>query len=728
MIAPRTQREVGLRSEKIRPEHLERLAVVYVRQSTPQQVLENQESTRLQYNLRVRAGDLGWSEKRILVIDEDLGKSGATAEGRTGFKRMVSEVTLGHVGLILGLEMSRLARSCKDWHQLLEACGLFGTLIADLDGIYDPAHYNDRLLLGLKGTMSEAELHILKQRMYQGKLAKARRGELRIRVPAGYVRLPSGEVAFDPDEQAQAIVRLVFGTFEKLRTVNAVLRHLVHMGVRLGIRSHTRAAGGELEWRRPNATTLRKILQNPFYAGAYVYGRRQMDPRRRKPGHPATGRIERKRDEWHALIKDRFPAYITWEQYEWNLAQLQANRTTSTSLGVPREGAALLGGLVICGRCGHRMSVTYEARQGRHSYACLQEKRVYGGNPCQSVAGTCVDTHVRERVLAALEPASLELSLEAERHVERERAELQALWGQRAERARYEAERAARSYGLVEPENRLVARQLEQAWEEKLIEQRRVEEEISRLETSQPRVLTSLEREAIRQLAKDIPALWGAATTTNPERKEIVRQVVRRVVIDAEGSTERVRVGIEWIGGGLEPGIVIRPVNRFEKLSYFPRMCDLLKCMLAEGATPTQMADRLHAEGMRPPKRSERHTAETVARFLKRQGLATPRLRRRVGSSKELGADEWWVQDLARHLPMSEVTLYNWIRRGLVDARKGAWGRRRWIVRADEAEVARLRERHARPPGDHARRRWAALAGEQAGTAASVNEDIAAVD
>ena len=229
--------------------------------------------------------------------------------------------------------------------------------------------------------------------------------------------------------------------------MNAVLRHLVHMGVRLEIRSHTKAAGGELEWRRPNATTLRKILQNPFYAGAYVYGRRQMDPRRRKPGHPATGRIERKRDEWHALIKDRFPAYITWEQYEWNLAQLQANRTTSTSLGVPREGAALLGGLVICGRCGHRMSVTYEARQGRHSYACLQEKRVYGGNPCQSVAGTCVDTHVRERVLAALEPASLELSLEAERHVERERAELQALWGQRAERARYEAERAARSYG-----------------------------------------------------------------------------------------------------------------------------------------------------------------------------------------------------------------------------------------------------------------------------------------
>ena len=277
------------RSEKIQPGHRARVAVVYVRQSTAQQVLDHRESTRLQYGLAARARALGWAADRVVVIDDDLGKSGASAEGRAGFQRLVSEVSLGHVGLILGIEMSRLARSCKDWHQLLELCALFRTLIADLDGVYDPAQYNDRLLLGLKGTMSEAELHILKQRMQQGRLSKARRGELAIPLPTGYVRRASGEVALDPDEQVQQVVRLVFRKFAELGTLNAVLRYLGRHEIQLGIRVRAGPGTGDLEWHRPTRMTLQDLLRNPIYAGAYAYGRRPTDPRRRQPGRPSTG-------------------------------------------------------------------------------------------------------------------------------------------------------------------------------------------------------------------------------------------------------------------------------------------------------------------------------------------------------------------------------------------------------------------------------------------------------
>jgi DNA invertase Pin-like site-specific DNA recombinase len=300
----------NLRSEKIQSDHLDRLAIVYVRQSTLQQVLEHQESTRLQYGLVERAERLGWQAERVLVIDEDLGKSGATAVGRTGFQRLVSEVSLNHVGLILGFEMSRLARCSKDWHQLLEVCALFGTLIGDLDGIYDPSQYNDRWLLGLKGTMSEAELHVLKTRLLEGKLNKARRGALPFDPPIGYLRRPSGEVIFDPDEQAQQVVRLIFRKFDEIGTLNGVLRYLVRQGIQVGVRVREGTNRGDLEWRQPNRMTLQNLLKNPAYAGAYAYGRRQQDPRKQKPGHPKTGRVVSDPEEWHALVFDQFPAYL----------------------------------------------------------------------------------------------------------------------------------------------------------------------------------------------------------------------------------------------------------------------------------------------------------------------------------------------------------------------------------------------------------------------------------
>src|SRR5271157_2675383 len=320
--------------DKISGEHHRRLAIVYVRQSTPQQVERHQESTRLQYALVDRAADLGWERGRIIVIDDDLGRSGSTIEGRLGFQRLVAEVGLGNVGLVLGIEMSRLARSCRDWHQLLEICSLFNTLIADVDGVYDPAHYNDRLLLGLKGTMSEAELHILKARMLEGRRAKARRGELGKPVPMGYLRRPSGEVVLDPDEQAQSTVRLVFDLYDRFRTVGKVLCYLVEHDIRMPVRTRGGPGKGELEWRRANRPSLYNLFGNPIYAGIYAFGVRATGRRRQKPGRPGTGRRPPRAGEAEVSLPDRVPAYISREQFERNQVQLRANRTDRT--GAPR--------------------------------------------------------------------------------------------------------------------------------------------------------------------------------------------------------------------------------------------------------------------------------------------------------------------------------------------------------------------------------------------------------
>jgi DNA invertase Pin-like site-specific DNA recombinase len=572
MIADNDFLEAQRTSQKIGSVHLQRLAVVYVRQSTAQQVLRHEESTRLQYGLVDRARQLGWTEERILVIDDDLGHSAAEGERRVGFQRLVSEVSLDHVGMILGVEISRLARSSKDWHQLLEICALFGTLIADSDGICDPSDFNDRMLLGLKGTMSEAELHTIKQRMYQGKLSKARRGELGFDVPTGYTRSSSGEVIPDPDEEVQQVVEFIFRKFEELLTVHALLKYLVAHDIRIGVRSRGGESKGELQWHAPNQTTLQNMLKNPIYAGAYAYGRRRVDPRKRKPGRRSTGRTSPSPGGWHVLLKDRRPAYISWETYEKNLGRLQDNRAVADAKGAPRDGDSLLQGLVVCGYCGARMTVNYHGSDKRYSYVCAHRNTVYGGGSCQCLSGAPLDEFAAEKVLQALEPAALELSLEAAKNIESERAELDGLWRKRLERATYEAERAGRHYRSVEPENRLVGRQLAKDWERKLTEEQRLKEEHQRFLAEKPRLLSASERDSIRRLAADIPALWRAASTTNSERKQIVRQVIEGAVVKVEGDSERVGVRIEWAGGRRTDGVIIRPVSSFEQLSYYPEL------------------------------------------------------------------------------------------------------------------------------------------------------------
>jgi len=695
--------ELGLRSEKIVPVHLERLAVVYVRQSTLQQVLDHQESTRLQYGLVNRAEALGWSQERILVIDDDLGKSGASAQGREGFQRLVAEVGLNHVGLILGVEMSRLARSSKDWHQLLEICALFRTLIADLDGVYDPSQYNDRLLLGLKGTMSEAELHILKQRMEQGKLNKARRGELRFHLPLGYIRRSSGEVTFDPDEQVQQVVRLIFRKFEELGTLNALLRYLVKHDIQIGVRVFTGVNKGELEWRRPNRMTLQTLLKHPMYAGAYVYGRRQTDPRKKQPGRPATGRMVNSPDEWLVLRQDQYPAYISWEQYQRNLAQLQSNQTCAQELGAVRHGPSLLSGLLVCAKCGSRMSVQYQRSQ-HHRYLCNRQLADYGGETCQGIAGTALDRLVTQQVLAALEPAALELSLEAATHLEQERAELDQLWQQRLERATFEAERSGRHYRLVEPENRLVARQLAKEWEEKLTAHQQLQEDYQRFSHEQPRTLSTAEQQAIRQLAQNIPALWYATTTTNAQRKEIVRQVIVQIVVDSQREHEQVQLTIHWRGGDLTQISLIRPVAKLSQLSNYPQLCERLQQLAAQGHSTQEIVQCLNQEGFHPPKRRATFNAEMVRGLLRRLGLSPQTLAPKP--QEALNEHEWWLSQLAHHIGMPSVTLYHWLRRGWVTARRQEQKPQYWIIWADETELERLKQLHQRPQGYATRQRW----------------------
>ena len=623
---------------KIKSHHRARLAVVYVRQSSPRQVRQNVESTDLQYQLSRRAVDLGWPQERVLVIDDDLGQSAQDATHRLGFQRLLAEVGLNHVGLVLGIEMSRLARSCKDWYQLLELCAVFGTLLADQDGAYDPNDYNDRLLLGLKGTMSEAELHLIRTRMDQGKRNKARRGELFCRLPAGYVFLDSGEVAFDPDQQAQSVLRLVFDKFSELGSGRAVAGYLRRHQIRLPLRPENGPKRPPLQWREPSAAAIHGILKHPIYAGAYVYGRQPVDHKRKQSGSSRPGRRTVTMDEWEVLLRDRLPAYITWDQYLANRERLRQNSSRWDTQGVPRQGEALLGGLVYCSHCGHRMQVHYpEAHRGL--YVCLRRDGHESRRRCPHVPVPGVDALVSREVLRALEPAALELSLQAHEDLERERQRLHQHWQQELERAGYLADRARRQYEAAEPENRLVGRELEGQWEKALRHQRRLEEDYARFQLDLPAALSRSEREAIRSLAHDLPQLWQAETTTPADRQVVIRNLVQRVQVRVEGAGEEVAVTVHWKGGFVSRHQFIRPIRRYRELKDYDKLMKRIRELRESGERAPGVATRLNAEGFRAPKGGS-FTAQTVRTLLSRQGLSRARAAREHPAV--CGEDEWW--------------------------------------------------------------------------------------
>ena len=512
---------------KILPDHLDRDAWIYVRQSSLIQVRDNTASTMRQYDLVQRALSLGWPRERIHVIDQDQGHSGSSTIGRDGFQALVAEVGLKHCGAVLSLEVSRLARSCSDWYHLLEICALTETLVIDEEGIYDPGHYNDRLLLGFKGTMSEAELHWLRQRLLGGKLTKAEQGELRFRLPVGLVYDPIGKVVLDPDEEVQAAVRLVFALFEQEGSALAVVKHFTIHHLRFPDRLWKRTQKGELVWEPLRCGRVLSLLHNPFYAGAYVYGRTKTR-RHALPGEAPRikGRTRQvKREDWPIVLLDAHPGYITWEQFRRHQQILDDNRTwrPEERRGAVREGSALLQGMVLCGVCGRRMNVRYLSDGTIPSYQCRQAHAQLAEKTCQTMRGDGIDQVVATCFLEAIQPAQLAVALSTLDQLEARAKQIDRQWQFRLERAQYEADLAHRRYNAVDPDNRLVARSLERDWNEKLTEVEQLQREYAVLPKPTALLITLQERERILALAQNIPEVWHAPTTSQTERKQLLR-------------------------------------------------------------------------------------------------------------------------------------------------------------------------------------------------------------
>ena len=674
-------------SSKILNQHLERLAFVYVRQSSTKQVEENIESTQLQYRLVDRAAALGWPRQRIEVIDQDLGISGRSIEGRAGFQRLLAEVSLEHVGIVLGIEMSRLARSCRDWHQLLELCAVFGTLLGDADGVYDPRDYNDRLLLGLKGTMSEAELHVLQGRLRAGQLNKARRGEYFSHAPIGYVR--SGDtLELEPDDQARGVVQLIFDKFAELGSMSGVRRYLRENEIRIGVRDHRGPDRGKLRWRPVNQATLLGILHHPVYAGAYVYGRREANPKKLVPGQPGRGRRWANRDDWDVLIPDRLPAYITWAQWEKNQRKLEENSAKFRAGGASR-GTSLLAGRVICGRCGKRMSVCYSG-QSKARFTCDMSRNHWGDAQCQSFNARPLHELIERQLLIALAPASLDLSLSATRQIESDRQQVSRHHQQTVERARYQSDLARSRYEAVDPKNRLVAAELERRWEASLLEQRQVEETLDRFVRQQPSRLTAEEMARIRALADDIPTLWQAPSTSGIERQTILRTLVEHVVVEVLGRSERLTVSIRWAGGFESCHEIRRAVGKFEQLESADVIRARIVALKQQGWTHAAVASQLNADHHRAPSGGP-FTVPIVSQLC-RQFRAAGLLTDDEAFSRnedDRPSEYWRLGELAQYLGIKQATLSTWRRRGWVHAERVGQRRHLW---ADGEELARLRQ------------------------------------
>jgi DNA invertase Pin-like site-specific DNA recombinase len=620
-------------STKISASHLERQAVVYLRQSDPKQVRQNRESAVNQRALRERLRELGWKQQQISIIDGDQGVSAKQVAGRESFQKLAADVGLGKMGIIMGYEVSRLARNCADWHRLLELCALFDTLIGDSDGIYNPRDFNDRLLLGLKGTMSEAELHSLRLRLDAGRLSKARRGELVHHLPTGFVRLSDGSVIFDPNTAVQERIRLVFAKFFELSSVQKVLRYLVRNKLKLPRHQTSGLYAGEVLWKDPTMSALYSILKNPAYAGAFAYGRRRSEPTKQIPGRPATGRLRRARPEWIALVKDVYPPYITWDEYEKIQQKVEENRQRMneqfTRKGGVRRGAALLTGLVRCARCGHAMRVAY--KDNRFQYHCNGSRVAYAKASCQFLSGQRIDAAVVEEFFRVLEPSQIDaLAAVTAKQSEHHREQLKHL-EQEVMRLEYAAKRAERQYNCVDPENRLIAATLEKNWEQALVELEQAKSTLAELRKappSAPKIPVEL-RESFQDLGRRLPSLWPRLSLE--ARKSLIRTLVERVNLlrDAEGVAQ---IRVVWRGGLVTERRVRVPIQSLRYSETETQVAARIRQLTDQGKSVDLIIATLNEEGF-VPCRGGSFTRQIVMKLKHRYGIVSPLEQMRRGAA-----------------------------------------------------------------------------------------------
>ena len=638
---------------KITASHLERLAVVYLRQSSPRQVRENFRSTERQYALAEEAARLGWEAERIVVVDGDLGISGrfSDTQARKGYAQLVSRVCLGEVGAIFGLEVSRLARSNAETQRLLEFCALTDTLVVDTDGVYDLQNFNDRLLLGLKSQMSEAELHLITSRLQGAKRAAAERGELRFPLPVGYVHDEEGQTIIDPDEEVQAAIADLFAAFERTGSGYGVVG--AFKGRRFPKRFYGGAWAGELRWGELTHPRVLAVLSNPCYAGAYVFGRYRSRRAVRPDGTIVTRMVELPRSEWAVLIQDHHQGYISWEQYLANERRLASNDTRSGQRP-PREGPTICQGILRCGSCGRSMTVLHR-REGSY-YDCTHSRADHVTTPgCRSVKANVVDELVARRLLDALAPEEIKLALAAADEVADRRTRSTRAVELRVERARYEAIRAERAFHACEPENRLVARNLEIRWEQRLRELAEAEAELA--EQTKPAPEPS--REQLEALARDLPKLWAADSTAHRDRKRLLRAMIVDVTLTSQPDSRELQVGIRWRSGASEQHAVQRPPRPADAKRTPAEVIELIK-RLAPDHTNAQIAERLDDAGLRTS--TGLPFDEKAIRWL--------RWRYRIGPSQPRDG-ELTVGQIAERFDISDGTVYAWIETGKLAARRG---------------------------------------------------------
>jgi len=648
-------------SLKVQPHHLERGAYLYIRQSSMRQVLENIESTKRQYALRSRAIGLGWRDDQIIVIDCDQGESGASATWREGFQRLVTDVGMGHAGIVMGLEVSRLARNNADWHRLLEICALADTLILDEDGIYEPTNFNDRLLLGLKGTMSEAELHVLKARLRGGILNKVRRGEYRCPLPTGFAYDEAGNVVLDPDAQIRQTIAYFFETF--LRVGSAC--QTVKVFRKEGLCFPSRRLGGTTVFQPLTASSAMRVLNNPRYAGVYVYGRRRY--RRAADG---TKKIQRKHEysEWLACIPNAHPGYISWEQHQQNLKLLATNGRgyELARVSPPREGVALLQGRAVCGRCGRHFRVRYVTRRGKREawYVCDRANATLGWPNCQSIAGQAVDEAIGALVAERMTPAAVELALEIRREIEARHEEADQLRCRAIERAQIEADLAQRRFMLVDPSNRLVADTLEAEWNDKLRALAQARDERERGRQQDQLVVDDTIRQRLVVMTTDFKKLWNDPCTANRERKRLLAYIIEDATLSKLPREGITNIHVRFKGGKTETLTTLNPKSSAQQIKTPTTIVELVNKLLDDHIY-SEIADILNQHGLRPggsarPGRSStRFTALRVAYLVHRYAL-----RSRYERLRDRGM--LTAAEAAARLCIHEATVIRWAEYGLI--------------------------------------------------------------